>query len=121
MERLIRDNSFTYMKIRSNDPEASAKFYGDVFGWNIRDASAGRASFDDASGYLSGSWEHDLDPSPDGILPFIYTNDVEAAIDRVRQSGGEVVQEPYDEGGLRVATFRDPSGNVVGLWNVGRQ
>ena len=37
------------------------------------------------------------------------------AVDTVRY-GGEIVAAPYAEGNLSVATFRDPSGNVMGLW-----
>ena len=36
--------------------------------------------------------------------------------DRVVTNGGEVVTAPYPEGDLRVATFRDPAGNVIGVW-----
>jgi predicted enzyme related to lactoylglutathione lyase len=33
--------------------------------------------------------------------------------------GGEVVTAPYPEGDLWVATFRDPAGNVLGVWQCG--
>jgi hypothetical protein len=33
-----------------------------------------------------------------------------------RDSGGSSVTPPYPEGNLKVATFRDPAGNVVGIW-----
>jgi len=36
-------------------------------------------------------------------------------------AGGEVVRAPYQEGNLWVATFRDPAGNVVGLWQEGER
>jgi predicted enzyme related to lactoylglutathione lyase len=33
--------------------------------------------------------------------------------------GGEIVDPPYPEGDLWVSTFRDPSGNVFGVWQRG--
>jgi predicted enzyme related to lactoylglutathione lyase len=30
--------------------------------------------------------------------------------------GGEVVRAAYPEVSLRVATFDDPAGNVIGIW-----
>ncbi len=33
--------------------------------------------------------------------------------------GGEIATQPYPEGDLRVATFRDPAGNEVGVWQQG--
>ena len=34
----------------------------------------------------------------------------------LKDLGGETVTAPYPEGDLRVATFRDPAGNVIGAW-----
>jgi catechol 2,3-dioxygenase-like lactoylglutathione lyase family enzyme len=42
------------------------------------------------------------------------TPDVDAAFEKVRASGAEVMQEPMDQGwGVRDCAFRDPSGNMV--------
>ena len=32
---------------------------------------------------------------------------------------GEIVESAYPEGDLSVATFRDPAGNFVGVWQRG--
>jgi predicted enzyme related to lactoylglutathione lyase len=49
----------------------------------------------------------------------MYVEGIDAALDKVRAHGGEVVREPYPEGGLWVATFRDPAGNLMGVWQGG--
>jgi uncharacterized protein len=36
-------------------------------------------------------------------------------LEKVVAQGGEVVTRPYPEGDLRVAMFRDPAGNVIGV------
>ncbi|RAG84995.1 VOC family protein [Streptacidiphilus pinicola] len=51
-----------------------------------------------------------------GVLPITVfrTDDVDAAFERVRASGAEVLQEPIDQAwGPRDCAFRDPSGNMV--------
>jgi predicted lactoylglutathione lyase len=48
-----------------------------------------------------------------------YVHGIDAAIDRIKANGGDVVKPPYDEGGLWVATFSDPAGNVLGIWQNG--
>lgn len=51
-----------------------------------------------------------------GELPHMVfaSDDVDAAFERVRASGAEILQEPRDQGwGPRDCAFRDPSGNVV--------
>jgi len=42
------------------------------------------------------------------------TDDCDAMFERVREAGGEVLQEPIDQPyGARDCAFRDPSGNMV--------
>ncbi|MFF5804554.1 VOC family protein [Streptomyces sp. NPDC012746] len=42
------------------------------------------------------------------------TDDVDAAFARIRDAGGEVLQEPVDQPyGVRDCAFRDPSGNML--------
>jgi predicted enzyme related to lactoylglutathione lyase len=42
--------------------------------------------------------------------------DVEQTLAKLSSLGGSSVTPPYPEGNLKVATFRDPAGNVVGIW-----
>ena len=51
-----------------------------------------------------------------GLLLFIYVDGIDEVAERIATHGGEVVRAPYPEGNLKVATFRDPAGNVLGLW-----
>ncbi|MFC7928968.1 VOC family protein [Streptomyces cinereoruber] len=42
------------------------------------------------------------------------TDDVDATFERIRESGAEVLQEPFDQPyGVRDCAFRDPSGNMI--------
>ncbi|MFI6148146.1 VOC family protein [Streptomyces sp. NPDC051109] len=44
------------------------------------------------------------------------TDDVDAAFERIRAAGGEVLQEPADQPyGVRDCAFRDPAGNMLRL------
>jgi predicted enzyme related to lactoylglutathione lyase len=118
---LTRPGGVTYMQIPTTDARKSAAFYTAVFGWTARQLDT-HPSFDDASGYLSGAWSTDRAISRvPGILPYIYVDRIDETIAKVREHGGEVVREPYPEGGLWVATVRDPSGNVVGVWHMGER
>jgi predicted enzyme related to lactoylglutathione lyase len=106
----------SYIQIPALDAEASAAFYAACFGWEIRGTPAHR-SFSDASGELIGAWITDREiSSAPGILPYIAVGNVDSALARITAQGGAVVLEPYAEGDLRVATFRDPAGNVLGIW-----
>jgi len=44
---------------------------------------------------------------------------LDETLEKVSAHGGAVVNSPYPEGDLWVATLRDPAGNVVGIWQRG--
>ena len=106
----------SYMRIPATEPEALAAFYASVFNWELRGDSNHR-SFTDPSREMIGAFVRDLaaNATP-GVLPYISVDNVDEALARVVAEGAEVVTPPYDEGGLQVATFRDPQGNVMGIW-----
>lgn len=110
----------TYLHLPAVDVQQSATFYEQVFGWKTERRSADRASFTDGTGHLIGAWVTDLAISREpGLLPYIYVNGIDNILQKIEARGGQVVKAPYPEGNLWVATFRDPAGNVIGLWQAG--
>ena len=117
---IARPGGITYIQLPTIDAEGSATFYEAVFGWTIRQRGTPHVSFADASGYVIGAFIADRVTSRDaGVLPYIYVNSVEDTVATIRKNGGEIVREPYREGDLTVATFRDVAGNVMGVWQMG--
>ena len=69
---------------------------------------------------MIGEWVTGRVASQDsGILPYISVHGIDAVLERIRARGGEIIKPPYPEGDLWVATFRDPGGNVIGIWQQG--
>jgi uncharacterized protein len=113
---VFRSSGISYLHIPSNNPPQSAGFYQHVFAWKVR-MEADHASFEDGTGHVIGAWVTDRESSGDaGVLPYVYVDDVDQVLTRVSANGGQVVRPPYAEGDLRVATFSDPSGTVIGVW-----
>jgi predicted enzyme related to lactoylglutathione lyase len=52
-------------------------------------------------------------------VPYVFVESVDVTLEKVVANDGEVATPPYREGDLRVATFRDPAGNVIGVWQQG--
>lgn len=49
------------------------------------------------------------------------TEDCDAAFERIREAGAEVIQEPIDQPyGMRDCAFRDPAGNLIRLIQSGQ-
>jgi uncharacterized protein len=115
---LATPGAITYLHIPAADVRQAAAFYRDVFGWHINNPDSDRPSFDTPNGRLSGAWISDhLAATEPGLLPYIYVDQVEDTVARILAHGGEIVTSPFPEGLLTVATFRDPAGNVIGLWH----
>jgi predicted enzyme related to lactoylglutathione lyase len=115
---LARPGAVTYLHMPAMDVRRAAAFYRDVFGWSINHPDSDRPSFDDASGLLSGAWISDHLPAAEpGLLPYIYVADIEETVALIVARGGAILTEPCPEGLLTIATFRDPAGNVIGVWH----
>ena len=111
-----------YLEIPAIDLRQSIAFYEKVFGWNIRHRDSNHPSFDDATGDVSGAWVtgRDISRKP-GLLPYIWVDSIDATLSQVAAHGGEVVEATHldSPGGEKIATFRDPAGNMIGLYQEG--
>ena len=117
--KVARPAGITYLHIPAHEPGRSARFYQAVFGWNLR-GDPENPGFDDGTGHVIGAWVTDIPVAGEaGPLPYVFVDDVDDALDLVVGNGGAVVTAPYPEEALWVATFRDPAGNVVGVWQMG--
>jgi uncharacterized protein len=111
-----------YLQIPATDVDVSAAFYSEVFGWGIRERPDGRRAFDDTTGQVSGEWVLDRTPADErGVLAYVAVDSVEETLAKIAGLGGEVVRPltPQKEGEA-FATFRDPAGNVLGIFHEGR-
>jgi hypothetical protein len=114
---LARHGHVSYLEIPAVDPARSAAFYEAVFGWNIRARDSKSPSFDDPAGSLIGRWNPNRAISRDaGVLPYIYVEHIDEVVQQIAKHGGQIVKAVYPEGDVRVATFHDPAGNLIGVW-----
>jgi predicted enzyme related to lactoylglutathione lyase len=114
--RLRRHGKVSYLEIPAPDPGRLADFYERLFGWKLERRDT-HVSFDDGTGELIGRFDPGRAVSREpGFLPYVYVDDVHATVRDVVAAGAEVVTPVYPEGGLLVATFRDPAGNLIGAW-----
>jgi uncharacterized protein len=105
-----------YVEMPATDIKRSAEFYEKVFGWKIRKRGDGAIAFDDGVGQVSGTWVTGRTPATPGLLIYIMVESVAAAVDAVIANGGEIVQPIGADAPEITARFRDPGGNVIGLY-----
>jgi predicted enzyme related to lactoylglutathione lyase len=106
-----------YLEMPAKDVGQSAAFYSQVFGWRIRQRGDGATAFDDATGEVSGAWVLGRPTwSEPGLLLYIMVDNIEATIQAVLAHGGVIVQPLGADAPEITARFRDPGGNVIGLY-----
>ena len=105
-----------YIEIPATDVANSAEFYSRVFGWTIRKRGDGATAFDDTTGNVSGAWVTGRPPQSPGLVVYIMVVDAEAVVKKITEAGGEIVQPIGGDPGEITARFKDPAGNVIGIY-----
>jgi uncharacterized protein len=116
-EPVYRTGKICYLEIPATDIAQSAEFYHRVFGWQIRQHNDGATAFDDTVGGVSGMWVLGRPPASEpGLIVSIMVANAARASEAVVAAGGDIVQ-PVDPDSPEVyLTFRDPAGNVLGIY-----
>lgn len=117
MPPTLANGKICYVEIPAADVHRSAEFYERVFGWPIRQRDDGSIAFDDTTEEVSGTWVTGRPPSHEpGLLLSIMVDSVAETLDAVTAHGGEIAQPIGADAPEITARFRDPAGNVIGLY-----
>ncbi len=112
-----RTGKICYIEIPATDISKSAQFYQQVFGWHIRQHNDGSTAFDDTTGAVSGTWVSGRQPSNGpSLLVYIMVASAAAIIETIVAAGGEIVQPVNPDEHEVYALFRDPAGNILGIY-----
>ena len=113
----LGNGKICYLEVPATDIAESARFYETVFGWHTRRRGDGSVAFDDGVGEVSGTWVSGRSASTElGILIYIMVDSVAATIEAVVANGCEIVQPIGADAPEITARFRDPGGNILGLY-----
>ncbi|MBK1874985.1 VOC family protein [Marinobacter sp. 1-3A] len=109
-----------YVEMPSRDLDATKKFFGDAFGWAFIDYGPEYVAIQNAG--LDGGFfksDHVATTSNGSVLVVLYSSDLEATLEKVKQAGGKVVLDIFTFPGGRRFHFSDPSGNEYAVWSEG--
>ena len=107
--------------ITTADLRAALRFYRDLLGAEVKyefpapDGEPGYVALDLGDAHLGIGRDPGMtaEPSPRFSL-WVYADDCDAAVERLRAGGATIVEEPADQPwGERLARVLDPDGNVV--------
>lgn len=106
-----------HAEIRSADPDATRKFFGDLFGWKVASEGAfpGYTFID--TGVEGGTYVA-ISPrqsAEDEVLFFVGVEDVAATLTRAEELGGTIIQPIQQVPGTSFGVFADAQGHMVGV------
>jgi predicted enzyme related to lactoylglutathione lyase len=111
------------------DPDAAMAFYADLFAWEF--AGPGPTAGDSSAAYHVarkgdrdvagvGPWPEGEATAPRAWTTYIRVESVDAALERARALGGELVAGPLDAAPAgRLAVLADPTGAGFAVWAAG--
>jgi len=107
----------THIELPAANVKAAAQFYQTVFDWNVQEYSDMNYTTFAAEGGTGGGFTEVGEDNPVGnVLVYINTPDLKESLEKIKANGGSVVMESYviDTVGV-MATFKDPTGNLMAL------
>jgi predicted enzyme related to lactoylglutathione lyase len=118
-------NTFDWVEIRTRDAEKAARFYENLFGWEVirRETADGTAYWIFDTGdeprvenIRRGAIWLRPDDAELGVVVYVAVEDIETVLHKAKELGGEVVLPKTPQGRAFMSHIADPDGNVFGLW-----
>jgi predicted enzyme related to lactoylglutathione lyase len=121
-----------HFEIPFEDSERARSFYSEAFGWDMNHlpemnytlVSTGPSGEQGPTepGFINGGMmSRDDSPTPGPIL-VVDVDDIDAALIKIGKLGGETVSGRVSVGDMGwSAYFKDPEGNLMGLWQSAPQ
>ena len=119
-----------HFEVPYDDAERARAFYREAFGWNLMEmpemdytmASTGpvdEQSMPSEPGFINGGmFQRDGGPASGPVIT-VDVESIDEALQKIEKLGGQTVVAKMPVGDMGFAAyFRDPEGNLMGLWET---
>lgn len=110
-----------WFEVLGKDPRALWSFYGELFGWSVKDVSGEGFVYAEVDPQNDRGIRGGIGSSPQGVpMVNIYAgvDDVQKYVRRAESLGGKIIPPPQVSQGTSVALIQDPQGTSFGLFKV---
>src|SRR5829696_183331 len=112
-------NSVVHFEVGAADHRRLVTFYGQLFGWGLREVSEGYTLIDTRGGQgLNGGVGRSNTGEPWATF-YVEVDDLQGTLERAEALGGRTVLGVTGMPGMAFAMFDDPDGLLVGLVRAG--
>jgi len=110
--------ALVWNELQSPDIDASASFYGDLFGWGFEEmaGSPERYLTIKNAGAYNGGVRGLTPPSPPSWLTYFGVQDIDQGLAKLTELGGSALAGPIDIQMAKIAVVADPQGAVFALY-----
>ncbi|HUA44920.1 MAG TPA: VOC family protein [Solirubrobacteraceae bacterium] len=111
--------ALSWNELASVDPEASAQFYRELFGWKVEQFQGMEMTYlgiQNAAGHSNGGIREAMENEPSYWLVYFGTADADADTARATELGANTLAPPMDISVGRIAVLQDPQGAVFALY-----
>lgn len=112
-----------YFEVMGQDADKLRHFYGELLGWRFRMSrprAYGKLRREEGSPGISGGIGQSGPGHPNWMTFYTRVPDLDAAIERARGLGSQVLMPPVRLADTTVAVVSDPEGHPVGLCTTHR-
>jgi predicted enzyme related to lactoylglutathione lyase len=108
--------NIVHFDVAGPDEAALHRFYAGVLEWRVEPQGPGYALVRTPDGGPDGAV---VEGEPPSLTLGVAVDDLDAAVARVTEHGGEVLMPPTDNGWVTKALVADPAGNRIALISRG--
>lgn len=104
-----------YLEFLSADLSRAKAFYTGSFGWKFTDYGPDYTAFEGT--YVDGGFTLGQ-PVKGTVLVILYSDNLEATLEKVKKAGGVIVKDIFSFPGGRRFHFTDPDGYELAVWSL---
>ena len=106
-----------HFEVKAEDPDRATEFYRSVFGWDFSDSGMPGIDYRMVrTGESQGGGLYQSDDRDGHLTIYFDTDDIDASIAKVRESGGEADEKQPIPGVGWFAAAKDTEGNAFSLF-----
>lgn len=112
------EHKIVHVELSAKDRKALSKFYADIFGWKMEHIDDLNYTTFKAGDGVGGGFNPVTTENPAGTVTiYIETDDVTASLKAIEKAGGTIISPEMEIPKTgKFGIFRDPQGNMIGLF-----
>jgi predicted enzyme related to lactoylglutathione lyase len=116
-------NPFVHVELATTDLDKAKSFYGQMFDWKLEDMPMGPGMtytmIKVGEGAGGGMMKHPMRGAPSAWFSYVQVDDIHASTKKAAELGATIIRDVLEVMGQGyISIFMDPTGAVLGMWQI---